>query len=66
MNTNELTAWFVAVVTIILALAFFGTTIDADRHYSDPEVYERYVEDMRAVGRKPNGEPLEPYERGGE
>ena len=66
MNMNEVVIWFVAVVAIILALAVFGTAIDPDRHYSDPEVYERYVEDMRAVGRKPNGEPLEPYERGGE
>lgn len=66
MRKMELIILIVFVLSMMVFAAFFATAIDPDRHESDPEVYERYVEDMRAVGRKPNGEPLDAYEKGGE
>ena len=59
MTNDDLIAFVVTLITLIAALVFCIVAIDPDRHESDPAVYERYVEDMRSVGRKPNGEPLD-------
>ena len=55
---------FMVVGMVILAVIFvlICLQINPDKHYSDPVVYERYVEDMRQAGRKPNGEPISSFE----
>lgn len=47
------------MVILAILFIFICLQINPDKNYSDPAVYERYVEDMRSVGRKPNGEPLD-------
>ena len=59
MRKIELIIIIAFVLFMMVFAAFFATAIDPDRHESDPEVYERYVEDMLRVGRKPNGEPID-------
>ena len=59
MKINEIAIIFMSIVAFIVALALIVTGIDPDRHESDPEVYERYVEDLLRAGRKPTGEPIE-------
>lgn len=59
MKNWDIIAYIITAITIIAAFVFCLASINPDKHYSDPAVYERYVEDMRSVGRKPNGEPLD-------
>lgn len=58
MNENK--GDYVLAITIILyiivIILFICFSINPEKHESDPAVYERYVEDMQRVGRKPNGE----------
>lgn len=60
MKKPDYVLWIVMILYFIAITLFILFAINPDKHESDPAVYERYVEDMREAGRKPNGEPLEP------
>lgn len=59
-NKNDRVIGIVLILYFIVMILFIFFAINPEKHESDPAVYERYVEDMRNAGRKPNGEPIEP------
>lgn len=59
MKNDYVLAFLITVLSVVAVVIFATVAIDPGKHESDPAVYERYVEDMRSVGRKPNGELLD-------
>lgn len=57
---------FMSILFLLILVALAVAIAETSEHIfpdvggsSDPGVYERYVDDMRRAGRKPNGELLE-------